>query len=463
MTTTRLGGIASIVLVSIVSWANPVIAQNDQPPASETAADNTVDVTYDRGFQFLTRDENFLLILNAGIQLRYTYVDYDDEVRWNDGNYSNFYIRRARLWWRGHVFDPRFTYFFNIQLEPTRTVNAHDLWISYAFSDLFNLGAGRNKIAYGLEMLNSGWGLECVERSLMYGETDIDIGNPDSDGPRYPGGGTARFGLYWQSSETGFATGGMNLYRSQGVQLSGQRGSPTSATFEYQVGIWNGRGTTGFSNTNDGMLYAVRVGYHPWGWVNWFLQGDGQFSNHYKLGILVSAYTNSSGTAGGYDEHGYNLAVMNRYRGFSADLEWGTESFDYDVFTEDFDREGWRVSAGYFIEQGIWQVVARYAQIERLKHPTYRSAMDSGLGVAQIVDGTGGYRIGIERRISEITVGVNRFIKKWHQHAVKVDISRLMRDFAADPNAVIDGEPTAIAQAPTQVDHRVRVMIQLYF
>ena len=463
MTMIRLGGIALVALVATVFWVNSVVAQDDQSPDTETAADNKVDVTYDRGFRFETRDQKFLLILNAGIQLRYTYVDYDDEVRWNDENYSNFYIRRARLWWRGHVFDPRFTFFFNIQLEPTRTVNAHDLWISYAFSDLLNLGAGRNKIAYGLEMLNSGWGLNFVERSLMYGETDIDLGNPDSDGPRYPGGGTARFALYWQSPDTGFATGGLNLYRSQGVQLSGQRGSPTSATFEYQVGVWNGRGTTGFSNQGDDMLYAVRVGYHPWGWVNWFLQGDGHGSERYKLGILASAYSNSSATAGGYDEHGYNLAMMNRYRGFSADLEWGTESFDYDAFTEDFDREGWRVSAGYFLKRGTWQVVARYAQIERLKKPNYLSSIESGLGVAEIVDENGGSQIGIERRISEISVGLNRFFKNWHQHGVKVDISRLVRDFAADPNAVIDGEPMPVAQAPTQVDHRVRVMVQLYF
>ncbi len=456
--------VIALVMLMVMTWGSPpVAAEDDESPATEVAAPNDVKVTYDRGFRFETRDQKFLLLLNAGIQLRYTYVDYDDEIRWNDENYSNFYIRRARLWWRGYVFDPRFSYFFNIQLEPTRTVNAHDLWISYAFSDLVNLGMGRNKIAYGLGMLNSGWGLEFVERSVMFGETDIDIGAVDSDGPRYPGGGTARFALSWAAPETGFATGGMDLYRSQGVQLSGQRGSPTSGTFEYQVGVWNGRGTAGLSNSGDSMLYAVRVGYHPWGWVEWFRQGDGLKTPRFRLGVLASVYSNSSDTAGGYDEHGWNLAVMSRYRGFSVDCEWGIESFDYKDFSEDFDREGWRVSTGYFIKPGTWQVVARYAQIERLKNPTYQNSMDSGLLVAEVSDGQGGYQIGIERRISEISVGVNRFFKNWHQHALQVDISRLFRDFASDPNAVVDGEPTAIAQAPTQVDHRVRVMVQLYF
>ena len=75
----------------------------------------------------------------------------------------------------------------------------------------------------------------------MYGETDIDLGNASQPGPRYPGGGTNRFGLSSSSSSTGFATGGLNLYRSQGVQLQGKKGSDTTPTFEYQFGVWQGQ------------------------------------------------------------------------------------------------------------------------------------------------------------------------------------------------------------------------------
>ena len=456
-------GIVCITLILTAMMPLRLWAQEQGEAGADTTDDKAVRVEYDNGFRFLTRDQKFLLILNAGIQIRYTYLDYDPEILGNETDYSNFYIRRARLWWRGYVFDPRLTFFFNIQLEPTRSVNAHDMWISYAFSDLLNVGLGRNKIAYGLEMLNSGWGLEFVDRSVMYAETDIDIGNPDSLGPRYPGGGTARFALYWAAPDTGFATGGMNLYRSQGVQLSGQRGSLTTSTFEYQAGVWNGRGTTGLSNRGDGMLYAVRVGYHPWGWVDWLRQGDGGHSPRYRMGILASAYRNSSNRGGGYGEHGYNLALMNRYRGFSADLEWGYENFDYDLFSDDFERLGWRIAAGYFVKRGKYQLVARYAQIERLKDPTYQKSMDSGLRVAEVADGDGGFEIGIERSISEISFGFNWFFKNWHQHALKIDASRLVREFAADPNGVIDGEPTPISQASTQVDYRVRAMVQMYF
>ena len=59
-------------------------------------------------------------------------------------------MRRARLWFRGHAFDERFTYFVHLQLEPTRSINAHDLWLEYDLGDLLKVGVGRNKIASDL-------------------------------------------------------------------------------------------------------------------------------------------------------------------------------------------------------------------------------------------------------------------------------------------------------------------------
>jgi hypothetical protein len=292
---------------------------------------------------------------------------------------------------------------------------------------------------------------------VFSGETDIDIGQ----GPTYPGGGTARFGLRAEAS-TGFATGGMNLYRSQGVSLRGLRGGADRPTFEYQVGVWQGRGTLGLSNVDNRHLFAARVGYHPWGWVDSRFQSDLEESPRWRLGIIGSAYTNSNITGGSYDENGYNLAVMNRYRGLSIDAEWATESFDFDAFEEDFDRRGWRVQAGYLVVPKKVELVARYAEIERLKEPTYRSAVDSGLGVANVlVDGE--YVPGIEGAISELTAGVNWYINEGHRHKLQFDVSRLQREFAADPNAVIGGEPTPIAAPDDQEDFRFRAMVQLVF
>jgi hypothetical protein len=296
---------------------------------------------------------------------------------------------------------------------------------------------------------------------VFSGETDIDAGPDGAPGPRFPGGGTERFALSWLA-DSGFATGGLVLYRSQGIQLRGHRGTTSTPTFEYQAGLWQGRSTTGLSNDGTSHLYAVRVGYHPWGFVDWRLVGDGESSDRLKLGLLASAYANSGEGGGGFSEHGYNFAAMLRYRGFSADAEFGTELFDFDSRADDFERAGWRTELGWFILPGKFELKARYATIVRLEDPTFERAVASGLGVAELADAHG-WVAALEAEISEASIGCNYFLGAWHRNKLQFDASRLERRFAADPGAVIDGVPTPIAGAPDQVDYRVRAMVQLFF
>ena len=340
--------------------------------AQEATADEKqpLRVFYDKGFRLGSPDDKFSLRINGLLQVRYSYVDYDPMIRFNQEDYSNFFVRRARLYFWGNAGSPRLTYFIHVQLEPNQGLNCNDLWVEYEFSDMLRLGVGRMKISYGLEFMNSGSALGMVERSLFSGETDIDFGSVVNEGPRYPGGGTERFGLSW-FAYTGFATGGMNLYRSQGVQLRGQTGSDATSSFEYQVGLWQGRSTTSLSNGGNGHLVAARVGYHPWGFVDWRVVGDVDYSESFKLGVIGSAYRSPSEVSDRFDESGYNLAGVARYRGWSVDAEWSTESYDFEDFTGDFDREGWRVALGWFVVPKKLELRARYAAITRLVDPTY--------------------------------------------------------------------------------------------
>jgi hypothetical protein len=429
--------------------------------AEDAAEDgkNPLRVFYDQGFRFATSDGAFSLRINGLLQFRYSYVDYDPMIRFNQEDYSNFFVRRARLYFWGNAGSPRFTYFFHVQLEPNQGLNANDLWIEYQFSDMLRLGAGRMKISYGLEFMNSGSALGMVERSVMYGETDIDLGAGGLT-PRYPGGGTERFALSWYAY-TGFATGGMTLYRSQGVQLRGHKGTDTTPTFEYQVGVWQGRSTASLSNGGNGHLLAARVGYHPWGFVDWRVVGDVTHTPSLKLGVIGSIYTNSSETTYQFDEGGYNLAAVALYRGWSVDVEWGTESYDFADFNDDFEREGWRIAVGWYVVPRTLELRIRQAAITRLKDPTFRTANDSGLGTPQVSDGEG-WVPAIEAEISETSAAVSYALPGW-RNKVAIDASRLMRTFAADPDAILNGVPTPIAKAPDQIDYRVRMMVQLVF
>ena len=440
-----------MVLIGAVPWTG----------ADEgDSAENNLKVFYDRGFRFNSRDGKFALRMNGLLQVRHTYVDYDPEIRYNQQDYSNFYVRRARLFFTGHAGSPRFTFLFQAQLEPTQGLNANDLWVEYEFSDLVRLGAGRNKISYGLEFMNSGSALGMIDRSVLSGETDIDLGDPTTPGPRYPGGGTYRFGLNWLA-DTGFATGGLDLYRSQGIQLRGQQGTSSSPTIEYQVGLWQGRGTNSLSNGGNRHLVAVRVGYHPWGFVDWKVVGDLADTRFFKIGVIASAYFNAEESPYDFDESGSNLAAIAHYRGWSLDLEWGTENFDYEVFADDFDREGFRAAVGWFVLPSRLEVRARYAEITRMVDPTYQKAVESGLGVPEVWDGDA-WAPALEGSISEISAAMSYFLPGW-RNKVAFDFSRLVRQFAADPYAVIDGRAAPIEKAPDQVDYRWRVMVQLVF
>ena len=452
----RLFRIAAITITVLLILGTVPIAAEEEAEEKGT----TLRVFYDKGFRLGSPKDAFSLRINGLLQVRYSSVDYDPTTRFNDREYSNFYVRRARLYFSGHAADSRFTYLLHIQLEPNQGLNANDMWLEYQFSDLLRLGAGRNKISYGLEFMNSGSALGMIDRSVMYGETDIDLGAANEPGPRYPGGGTARFGLSWQT-DTGFSVGGLTPYRSLGVQLRGHKGSASSSTIEYQVGIWQGNATRSLSNSGSAHLYSLRVGYHPWGFVDWKIVGDIDHSENFKLGLLASAYANSDDKAGGYDERAHNLAAMLRYRGWSVDIEWGAESFDYDLFADDFNRQGARAAIGWFVVPRKVELRGRYAEITRLEDPTYAKATDSGLRVAEVWGGDD-WIPALEAKISEMSLAASYRIRGW-RNVLALDFSRLVREFAADPTAVIDGVPAPIEKAPSQVDYRIRAMVQLVF
>jgi hypothetical protein len=445
--------LAGLALTALCGTRNAAAADEKKDP-------HALKAVYNNGFNLTTADKKFELRITAAIQYRYTYMQYDHKIKGNDEDYSNFYMRRARLWFDGNAFDPRLTYHFHFQFEPQAAVNAHEAWIQYKFSDLFALRAGRDKIPYGTEFLASGFNLNFIDRSIMYGETDIDKGNGYS---RWPGSNQA-FGLSAEQANTGFPIGGMCLYRSQGVMATGMTKAKGGSTFQYEVGVWNGRDSRGNSNGAEGLLYSARLGYYPFGYINTLTEGDVDYSEHFKVGILGSAYTDnklhnkdaSGASVPNYTttDSGYNASLLARYRGFSADLEWGWENYQLHRTLPgptSFDRDGMRAAFGYFIVPTRVEVVARYAQIHRLKDPTAAKVTNSGIGFVSVSNGST-YVNAMENRLSELTGGINIYFNK-NQEKLFFDVSRLTRTFASyqgyTPN--------------DQQDTRFRSMVQVKF
>ena len=455
--TTRFGRLlAAVVFTAALAGGTAWAA--DEPKKNPLALKGE----YKGGFQLTTENKKFSLRLFSAIQLRYTYMSFDDAVKGNEENYSNFFMRRARLWWDGYAYDPRFTYYFHLQLEPMSAVNLHDAWVQYKFSDTFSIGMGRNKIPYGTEFLASGFGLNFIDRSIMYGETDIQSGGGLSKWP----GGNQTFAISGENANTGFPVGGFCLFRSQGVSASGLKTFKNGGAFQYEAGVWQGRNTKGGSNLADDHLFAVRMGYYPFGWINWLFQGDPDYTEKVKIGLLLSAYTDESmrtkdaagATVALYSpkDSGYNVSFLLKYRGFSTDVEWGTETFDLNrtiAGPTDFDREAFRAAFGYFIVPTRVEVVARYSEVQRLKDPTGDAVKNSGLGFAKVWNGAT-YVDGMEDKLTEITAGVNFYIgAQKHQHKLFFDVSRLGRSYAAYQGFTPED----------QEDTRFRSMLQFKF
>jgi hypothetical protein len=140
---------ASVKLVAALGALVPVAYAED--PTEDTK--NPLHVFYDQGFRLGSAGDAFSLRINGLLQIRYSYVDYDPAIRYNQEDYSNFFVRRARLYFSGHAGSPRFTYFVHVQLEPSQGLNSNDLWVEYSFSDMLRLGAGRNKVALDVSRL----------------------------------------------------------------------------------------------------------------------------------------------------------------------------------------------------------------------------------------------------------------------------------------------------------------------
>lgn len=421
----------------------------------------SVKIEYANGFKLTTNDDRFALRLYAALQARLSVTDFDERVVGNEEDVANFFLRRARLWWDGHAFSPKFSYYFHVQLEPSSSVNLHDAWVQYAFSDILKLGAGRNKIPYGAEFLASGFALNFIDRSIMYGETDISSGSAST----WPGGGTAPLVLAGEHVHTGFPTGGLSLFRSQGMLLSGQKGLGGKLVTSWEVGLWNGRNSRGLSNSDARLLSSARLAFFPLGHFDLTTQGDLEGEFRLRVAALASWYRDGGrrvrDAAGQqvqpYDvrDQGVNLALLARGAGASADLEWGVETYDMrraEPGQWRFEREGWRASLGCFVVPRRVEVVVRGARLERLRHPGREAALRSGLGLVRI-EHDGVAVTAVEESVSEATVGLNLYFGHGHQHKLFVDASSLRRSFVDEGQ----GRPAA------QHDHRVRSMLQFRF
>ncbi|NDY42669.1 hypothetical protein G3N55_07420 [Dissulfurirhabdus thermomarina] len=434
----------------------------------------------------------------TGIQLRYTYAVPDDaladDVTDNDENYSSFVMRRLRFFVDGTAPSPDWRYFVHVQLEPQSAVNVHDAFVQWQKFRALRVQFGRMKIPFGMEYWQSGFRQNGTDRTIFTGDSEMDkdlFGNRLYDFP----GDNARLRVSKHRDSCGFPTGGMLLYRSQGVVLNGDLDLLGRKDFiDYRVGVFNGRDTRAWSSQDADMLYVARIGINflpgsdpkgplgPSGFNNYFSQGDYGYNTR-PLAALVIGGFHSTDRVKAYHQldaattnpktwhdtrnYGFDTALLFRFRGLSLDLEAGWEEFVQDPgkgTTASSDQETWdrlaaRINLGYFVIPKRLELVAKAAYFERIRDNDAAASLKSGLGLVTFEDGGEA----VEDNLQQYVLGVNYYLHGFNQY-VTADVAWGRREFTQ----VTAAEAAAFGVTPElspgdQDDYRFRVMYQFLF
>ena len=462
------------------------IEQLEQKQAAAPAASTGMKAYWKNGFRIEYKDPDsnneYKFRFRTGIQLRYTHMLRDDDIENSEEDYSSFTMRRLRFFVDGTAPNKDWRYFVHVQLEPKSKVNVHDAFVVWKHYKEFRVQFGRMKIP--------GLGIEYWQSGFKQNGTDRTIFTDDSEGYWPYDGGTPKLKVGGHLLANGFPIGGMLNYRSQGVVLNGNLDMMGKKQFFcYWLGYFNGRDTQGYNDTNSAdKLYSARVGLNwlpgsdpkgPMGtktFNNYFMQGDYGYNTVPALATIfstfwakdrVKTYYDDTGATGSSahdtENYGFDVAVIFRYMGFSADVEWAWEEFIQapdDMLQETWDRWAARVNLGYFFVPKKWEAVFKYAYFERLEDNDPINSLQSGLGLVELSNG----KVGIEDYMQQFVIGVNHYFHGFNQY-ITFDVALLQRNIedASASEAAKVGMSADDFDSEKENDWRFRVMYQHWF
>ena len=443
-------------------------------------------------------NNEYLMRLRAGIQGRYTYAMPDDEIPSHHENYSSVIMRRLRLFVDGYAPNKDWKYFMQIQLEPQSSVNTHDAFVVWRHYKFARVQMGRMKIPYDTEFWQSGFAQNGADRTIFTGDSEYDkdqFGNNTYDIP----GGNARLRVGKSLDKyTAFPTGGMQLYRSQGLNLNGDVEMFDQKQFlNYVVGVYNGRDTRGFANPSADMLYVGRLGINflpgsnpnnpmgSKGFKHYFTQGDYNYQTKPLAAVILGAFQWTSkvenvydpmGASGSYGNHikydhdinnyGGDATFLFRYMGISADLEAAWEEFQQAPDKEKYghsynwDRWGGRANLGYFFVPKKWEATFKFAYLKRMDQNNLENSLASGLGVVKVDNG-----YAVEKDMQQYRFGVNYYLHGFNQY-ISAEVGWFHRKFDSISQSEADalGFTGPLNSDPDgQDDVRLRVQYQHFF
>jgi len=380
----------------------------DEAVASAVVAESPIVASYgSKGFRFETRDGNWQTNLQWRAQMRYS-NPYGSDPRqmanYEDSSGSSFEQRRLRMKIGGHGFQPWIKYYFEVDLQPARDVDADAV------------SSGARVIDWRVDLAKWDWG------GIRMGQWKVDLNRErvDSSGRQ-------------QFVERSIVNRIFTVDRQVGVQLRGRLFEGTMADMRYYAGIFNGEGR-GVKNNSTDHLYMGRLQWNFLGRDLAWKQTDVEYTDKPTGSFAIAGFTNTGpctrwsssgcGNLDGFtkpifaaeDQFKIEQAVQEfafKYRGLSIQQEWHRKFVTDRVMGTESDLTGFYVQSGYFFHNLIkgfpapLELAARYAYVSepnKSERPLYN-----------------------ERE--EFTLGANWFFSG-HSNKITVDFSHLTLDDA---------------------------------
>ncbi len=390
--------------------------EEGQPFEKKDTEKESVKVSHGKtGFKVESIDGTWSTKLNWRAQMRFT-TPYRSDPRQADdfdNTENTFELRRVRMKIGGHAYEPWLDYYFEVDLQPTRSESRDaarsgtrliDWRITAQPYEELGFRLGQWKIDYNRERVDSSGRQQFVERSIVNRQFTID--------------------------------------RQMGAQVRGRLFKGTPADFRYYAGAFTGQGR-GVQNDDDKLMYAGRLQWNFLGRDLKLRQTDVEFTEKPTGSISFGAATTTGGSTrwsssgggnldgfsspssaepGQFEVEQYQAGSAFKYRGFSWQQEYHWKKIRDRVNNETVDMKGAYAQAGYFFHYLLpaipkqLELAARYAFVDEPNESNTQ----------------------VENKREEFTIGANWFIAG-HNNKITVDYSKLYLDDRVLNRDVDDG------------------------
>ncbi len=305
-------GICTLLLLSASAFADNSISTKHKPG---------------KGFTVESPDGEFSLRTGGRIQLRHTFISYDED--WDRDDISNFNVERIRIWLRGKAFG-EWNYKFQADFGKGGA-KLKDGLIEFARFKHAKFAFGQLKVIFDRQQKTSSGKQTFVDRSIAAKAFGID--------------------------------------RDIGVMI---HGASADKKFQYNAGAFNGEGE-GKKNPNSGHLFMGRISFNPNGDFG-YSESDIKKSDKHLMCLDAAVSLNASSINNDWDDDGvfdeadvlrYVVGAGYRYAGLYAQSEYYGQTGNPDVDgVDDVKAFGWYAQAGYMIVPETWELAARYSTVD---------------------------------------------------------------------------------------------------